>query len=141
MFAWLAGSIVKGIFGNVFGMVSDWLDHKRKIAGAKTLAKIEIEKARMQSAINISESKELHTQNWEILHAEGAKTSWKDEYSLIVISMPFLAYFVGLGYLSDQAFEGMKQAPEWYQYTFIALFLASAGIRVTDMLYKKLKGK
>ena len=77
--------------------------------------------------------------NYDVEALKQQQYSWKDEFALLVITLPFIGSFLpwtqeyvmlGWGYVS--------QAPEWYSYTFIGAISASLGIRwATKMLGKK----
>lgn len=125
------GEIISG----GIGIVGDWLKHKREVAEARAGAEIAIEKIKVESVSRIAEGKALHEIDWEKIMAKSSETSWKDEFVTIVISLPFLAAFFGQGQMATRAFVAMQEAPEWYTYTFIAVFLAAIGIRVTDTIF------
>lgn len=127
----LLGPVGK-IFESGLGIISGYFESKRKIAEAKTEAEIALQQAKITSALKIQEGEALHTIEWENLMAKASETSWKDEFVTIVISLPFLAAFFGQGQAATRAFQAMQEAPEWYTYTFIAVFLAAIGIRVSD---------
>lgn len=68
--------------------------------------------------------------NWEMEFARQAATSWKDEYTLIVISIPAILCFIpGMDVYVRAGFSALNETPVWYQVTFLSLFLATVGIR------------
>ena len=72
--------------------------------------------------------------NWEMEFAKQAQTSWKDEYTLIVVSIPAILAFVKTSWLDGptlvgQGFQALAQTPLWYQTLLISLFMATVGIR------------
>lgn len=81
--------------------------------------------------------------DWETKMAEASSKSWKDEYLIIVLTLPVL--FIGYGVAVDdvtvisrvqQAFEALSQLPEWYQYLLYIGCTASFGIKGADALMK-----
>lgn len=68
--------------------------------------------------------------NWEMEFARQAATSWKDEYTLIVVSIPLVMAFVpGLDEYVMRGFAAFSQTPLWYQVMVQVLFYATVGIR------------
>ena len=68
--------------------------------------------------------------NWEMEFAKQAATSWKDEYTLIVVSIPLVMAFIpGLDVYVARGFAAFTQTPLWYQLMVQALFYATYGIR------------
>lgn len=68
--------------------------------------------------------------NWEMEFARQAASSWKDEYTLIVVSIPAVLSFVpGCDVYVARGFEALSKTPLWYQGMLITLFFATVGIR------------
>jgi hypothetical protein len=67
---------------------------------------------------------------WEMEMARQASTSWKDEYTLLVISIPAILCFLpgGAVYVAN-GFAALNQTPVWYQLMFGILFSATVGVR------------
>ncbi len=68
--------------------------------------------------------------NWEMEFARQAATSWKDEYTLGVISIPLVMAFIpGLDVYVARGFAAFASTPVWYQVMVQAIFYATYGIR------------
>lgn len=68
--------------------------------------------------------------NWEMEFAKQAATSWKDEYTLLVVSIPaVLAFVPGCAKLVAQGFVSLTATPLWYQIMLCSIFFATYGIR------------
>jgi hypothetical protein len=68
--------------------------------------------------------------NWEMEFARQAASSWKDEYTLIVVSIPAVLSFIPqCDVYVSKGFAALAQTPVWYQTMLITLFLATVGIR------------
>jgi hypothetical protein len=67
--------------------------------------------------------------SWEL---EQIKNSgWKDEYVLIVLSIPLTMCFVpGLDGYVLRGFKVLSQTPDWYQWLVVIIFAAIYGIRL-----------
>jgi len=99
----------------VTGIATQWLEGKQKKASAK--ADREAELIRQAGT-------------WEQIHAEGSKSSWKDEWWTIVFSIPLvLVFFPPMVEPVMRGFDALNQTPEWYRYLVGALVTASIGIR------------
>ena len=79
--------------------------------------------------------------DWEQTMAQGSLSSYKDEWWVIVLSVPIIA--IGWAVLSDnpdiivrtkEAFVALEDLPEWYQYLLYIAVLSSFGIRGVDKL-------
>lgn len=67
---------------------------------------------------------------WELEFAKQAASSWKDEFTLIVISVPAILCFIpGLDVYVSNGFKALDKTPLWYQIIFGSIFLATYGIR------------
>jgi len=72
--------------------------------------------------------------NWEMEFARQAQTSWKDEYTLLVVSVPAVLSFIRTPWLNGpeivtQGFAALSATPIWYQLILGSLFLATVGVR------------
>ena len=68
--------------------------------------------------------------NWEMEFAKQAATSWKDEYTLLVVSIPLVMAFIpGLDVYVARGFAAFATTPVWYQVMVQAIFYATYGIR------------
>jgi hypothetical protein len=98
-------------------------------------SKERIRKAELQDAVHQRQveliREGLHADmNWEMEFAKQAASSWKDEYTLIVVSIPAVMAFVpGLDKYVASGFAALQATPTWYQLLLITLFFATVGIR------------
>jgi len=61
--------------------------------------------------------------------------SWKDEYLVIVLSMPFICSFIPE--VQDYIITGwtyISKAPDWYQWSFMGVIIATFGLRTMAKL-------
>lgn len=67
---------------------------------------------------------------WEMEFARQAGSSWKDEYELLLLSIPLIMCFVpGWDNYVKLGFEALAKTPLWYQSVLVTIFLANYGIR------------
>lgn len=68
---------------------------------------------------------------WEMIQAESGRTSWKDEYWTIVLSLPLVgAFFPTLVPYIEEGFRVIQSMPEFYQWWVGVSVLTSFGIKV-----------
>jgi len=126
--------LIGGIISAVSSVATSYMDerkikteHKSKIAEAKVNAQID----------RISKGAESEV-NYDIEALKQQQYSYKDEFALLVITMPFVGSF--LPWTQEYVMLGwdyVSKAPEWYSYTFIGAISASLGIRWATKLLKK----
>ena len=62
--------------------------------------------------------------------AENSGSSWKDEFFVIVLSIPLvLAFIPGAEGIADRGFEQLHKAPDWYFYSLGIAISASFGVK------------
>lgn len=67
---------------------------------------------------------------WEMEFARQASSSWKDEYELVLLSIPLvMSFFPSGAALVHAGFEALSKTPLWYQGLLVTIFLANYGIR------------
>ena len=89
-------------------------------------------------------SKIQNDANWEATMADATKSSWKDEWFTVVLSMPLIGIAWGVA-MDDssiidrvnKAFEVLSGTPEFYQQLLIIAVLASFGIKAGSSFFKK----
>lgn len=108
------------VIGSIAGLGKTWLEGKQKVQEAQINQQI--------TQIN-------NDANWDNIQAEASKSSWKDEWLTILISIPMiLAFIPGADHIVESGFANLAECPEWYQYLIGVVFAASFGIKkVTDI--------
>ena len=84
--------------------------------------------------------------NWEATMADATKSSWKDEYLIILLTLPLwlIGWAIAMDDPSmlervDQGFKALQELPEFYQYLLYTGVLASFGVKGADALMKMRK--
>ena len=121
-------SIVGGLLGKVAPKVADYYIQKVSLKHdleMETLrGKIAWEAAKSHRA---SES-EGRDAEWEMLALKNS--GWKDEYVLIVLSIPMVLSFIPYTVVYvEEGFVALNGTPSWYQLLLITVFFATYGIR------------
>lgn len=138
MLGFLAAPVIKSLFGNVFGLIGDHFDAKRKRKQSKLDSELALAQIKIAHTQGMATAKQDHEINWDIIQAEGAKNSWKDEYLTIILSIPAILCFVpGMQDHVYNGFTALQQAPEWYLLAFGTMVAASFGMRNIVPHFKK----
>ncbi len=123
--------IFSGIVSAVGGIATAWMNNKVEETKAKGELKVAVEKRKTKMATG-----EI---DWDQTMAEASKDSWKDEWLVLLFSVPLILAFCGdWGRAVVQSgFEALETAPEWYRYTLGIIVSASFGFRGAAKFFKK----
>ena len=115
-------------------LAGSWIDAKTTKQAAE--AKLKLTEAEAKAKILLSEKTSVA--DWERIMAENSKSSWKDEFFVIVLSIPLiLAFIPGAEGLVDRGFEQLHKAPDWYFYSLGIAISASFGVRGVQKFFKR----
>ena len=79
-------SIFTAALGPIANLAGSWLDAKSQAQAAS--AKLKLTEAEAKAKILLS--KETSVADWESMMAQGSKSSWKDEWFVIVLAITFI---------------------------------------------------
>jgi hypothetical protein len=103
------------IFSIIGGLAKTFLENKAKESNAKQELKIR--------AIESTDS-------WEQLQAQASQSSWKDEWFVIVLSIPMVCAFIpDLVPYIERGFEVLNNMPAYYKAFLGAAIAASFGLK------------
>ena len=116
------------VLGGVVDLATGWI--KGKAEEHKIKHEVKLEKLRTDA-------------DWEARMADANKTSWKDEYLIILLTLPLWSLAYAVTFDSPEVIERVKHAfvvlaelPEYYQYLLYAAVLASFGLKIKDVVKK-----
>lgn len=132
------------LIATIGSLFSGWLDHKTTTQKLQQ----EIELATLRN-----------TSDWESTMANASVTSWKDEYLLIIFSLPLIGMFVSpyidlivllytngvyldgmLAQAATEALSNLSMAPDWYVMVIFTMVGASFGVKkLTEVM--SIRGK
>lgn len=119
--------MIQALIGPLTELAGGWLKGKADAqAAAANLKLVEAEaKATIMKSAATSEAE------WEKIMAQGSQNSWKDEYLVILYSIPLCLVFTGDWgrEVVAEGFAALETMPEWYQYTLGVIVAASFGVR------------
>ena len=114
------------LIGPVTELAGTWLKGKVEEKKAQTGAKV----AKAQAEATIMQKKATGEIDWDLEMAKGSQSSWKDEWLVILFSIPLiLAFIPGMEEVVANGFLQLEMMPEWYQYSLGVIVAASFGVR------------
>lgn len=118
------------IVGAVTGPAITYLTRRAELKQAKFEAQLKFEQAIGDRKAELVKAGLTADMNWEMEFAKQAERSWKDEYTLLVVSIPaVLAFIPHYAPIVAMGFDALAKTPNWYQLMFVSIFLATYGIR------------
>jgi hypothetical protein len=122
------------LIGPISDLASTWL----KGSVEKTKANTEAKVAKAKAEATIMEKKATGEIDWDLEMARGSQSSWKDEWLVILFSIPLiLAFIPGMEEVVANGFLQLEMMPEWYQYSLGVIVAASFGVRSATKFFKK----
>ena len=123
--------IFRGIVNAVGGIASAWMQNKVEQTKAKGALNVAMEQRKTKMATG-----EI---DWDQTMAEASKDSWKDEWLVLLFSVPLILAFCGDWgrAIVESGFQALETAPEWYRYTLGVIVAASFGFRGATKFFKK----
>jgi carboxypeptidase C (cathepsin A) len=111
--------------------VATYYTRKQELKQAKFEAQLKFEQAKGERAATLITQGLAADASWEMLFANQAASSWKDEYTLVVCSIPLVMAFIpGLDVYVTRGFAAFSATPLWYQVMVQTMFYATVGIRL-----------
>ena len=122
------------LIGPIANIAGSWMDVK--VEQTKAIANTKVAKAVAEAAI--MEKKATGEIDWDIEMARSSASSWKDEWLVILFSIPLiLAFIPGMEDVVRNGFEQLNQMPQWYQYSLGVIVAASFGVRSATKFFGK----
>ena len=127
--------MLQTLIGPIAELAGGWLNAKTQAQQAN--AKLKLTEAEARAKILVS--KETSIQDWERIMAQGSQSSWKDEWLVLLFSIPLILVFTGEWGRTGGAegFTALEQMPEWYQYTLGVIVASSFAVRSATKFFKK----
>lgn len=119
--------MIQALIGPLTELAGGWLKGKADKQAAES--RIKLAEAESKAAIMLS--KETSVADWERIMAQGTQASWKDEYLVLLFSVPLILCFTGEWGRTAVAegFAALETMPEWYQYTLGVIVASSFAVR------------
>ena len=118
----------------IASLAGTWLEGKVETKKAETATKV----AKAKAEAVIMEKKATGEIDWDLEMARGSQSSWKDEWLVILFSIPLiLAFIPGMEGIVANGFQQLEQMPQWYQYSLGVIVAASFGVRSATKFFGK----
>jgi hypothetical protein len=127
--------MIQAFIGPIANLAGSWLQGKADKTAAE--AKLKLTEAETKSKILLSEKTSVA--DWERIMAQGTQNSWKDEYLVLLFSIPLVLSFCGEFGRSAVAdgFAALEAMPDWYQYTLGVIVASSFAVRSATKFFRK----
>ena len=126
--------MLTALIGPIANLAGTWLEGKVEKKKAETGAKV----ARAKAEATIMEKKATGELEWDLEMARGSQSSWKDEWLVILFSVPLiLAFIPGMEGVVANGFAQLEAMPQWYQYSLGIIVAASFGVRSATKFFGK----
>lgn len=127
--------LLTAVFGVAGQSISKWLESKQ----IEKTTKLEIKKIEAQGKVEQAKALAQIEAEYDNYAQMSMKESWKDEFLVIILVIPFLVSFftpyisvffgIDLTLQLSQAWELVGKAPDWYQWSFMGIIIATFGLR------------
>ena len=122
------------LIGPVASLANTFLEGR--VAASK--ANNEVKVAEAKAKATIMEKQATGEIDWDLEAIKGSQNSWKDEWLVILFSIPLILAFVpGAEHIVQSGFAQLETMPEWYQYSLGGIIAASFGVRGCTMCFGK----
>ena len=122
------------LIGPIADLAGTWLNGK--VEEKKAQAKTRVAKAEAEAVV--MQKKATGEIDWDLKMADASAYSWKDEWLVILFSIPLiLAFIPGMEDIVSRGFQQLEQMPEWYQYSLGVIVAASFGVRSATKFFGK----
>jgi hypothetical protein len=127
--------MIQALIGPLTELAGGWLKGKADKQAAD--AKLKLTEAEAKAKIMLS--KETSVADWERIMAQGSTQSYKDEYLVLLFSIPLILSFCGEWGRTAVAegFVALEAMPEWYQLTLGIIVSASFAVRSATKFFGK----
>lgn len=124
------GSIVAGILGKLMPEVGQYFIRKQELKAELQIKKLETKIAAENLLAQRVENSEARDHDWELLSLQAHTSGWKDEWVLILVSIPMiLSFFPGSVAYVQMGFSALENTPSWYQLLILVIMFAVYGVR------------
>jgi len=127
--------MIQALIGPIADLAGTWLQGKVETKAAETKAKV----AKAEAEAQIMLSRATSEADWEKIMAQGTQASWKDEWLVLLFSIPLILSFCGEWgrTVTQEGFAALEQMPEWYQYTLGVIVASSFAVRSATKFFSK----
>ena len=118
--------LISPIISAVSSIGGSWMENK--LQETKARSRVKVAKAEAEAEVH----KKIATGEieWEKTMASASGDSWKDEYLVLVLTIPAILVFIpGMEDIVQRGFHVLDSLPDWYQNALMIAISASFGIK------------
>ena len=127
--------MIQALIPAITELAGGWLRGKAEQKAAESKAKV----AKAVAEAEVLKVAATHEAGWEKIMAQGTVHSLKDEWLVLLFSIPLILAFCGewgRGIVAD-GFAALSTMPEWYQYSLGVIVASSFAVRSATKFFKK----
>ena len=120
--------MIQAFLGPIANLAGTWLNSKVETKQAETRMKVSEADARAKIMLSAATSEA----DWEKIMAQGTQNSWKDEYLVLLFSIPLILSFLPFEWAKQAVTDGfaaLDTMPDWYSYTLGVIVASSFAVR------------
>ena len=127
--------MIQALIPAITELAGGWLRGKAEQKAAEAKAKV----AKAAAEAEVMKVAATHEAGWEKIMAQGTVHSLKDEWLVLLFSIPLILAFCGEWGRSIVAdgFAALSTMPEWYQYSLGVIVASSFAVRSATKFFKK----
>ena len=126
--------LIGPIMSAVSSIGGTWMESKLQEAKAKSRVKV----AKAEAEAEVHKKIAAGEMEWEKAMAEASDDSWKDEYLVIVLTVPAILVFIpGMEDIVQRGFHVLDTLPDWYQNGLMIAISASFCIKGFSKFLRK----
>ena len=126
--------MIGGLIGPIANLAGTFLQGRLE----RTKANSEMIVAEAKARATVMEKQATGEIDWDLEAIRGARNSWKDEWLVILFSIPLILAFVpNMELVVLNGFEVLEQMPEWYQYSLGVIVASSFGVRAATKFFRR----
>ena len=127
--------MIGALIGPIAGLASTFLEGHL----AKSKANTDMKVAEAKAKANVMERQATGEIDWDLEAIKGSQNSWKDEWLVILFSIPLILAFCGDWgrQIVADGFLALEVMPSYYQYTLGVIVSASFGVRAATKFFRK----
>jgi len=112
----------------LINMGRDWLNHRAKLKQVKRESEVRI--AEKQTDAHIKRIEQGDNQAATMDQLSVGHRGWKDEYLLLLATIPLvMSFFPDLLPFAQAGFTALDSLPEWYMWVVLGLYIDTFGFR------------
>ena len=128
--------MIQGLLGPIASLAGTWLNGKVEQKAAQN--KVKVAKAEAEAAIMVSAA--TSEAERDRIMANASANSWKDEYLVILFSIPLILAFLPFEWANvavAKGFAALDSMPKWYSYTLGVIVASSFAVRSATKFFGK----